>query len=187
MNGTAVSESDKKWYAIHTYAGFENRAKESIENWVQRDHLEDQVAQVVIPTEEVAEIKDGKRKIATRKIMPGYILVEMVLNETTWGMVKETPGVSGFVGPGKSPVPLTEDEVKNILGMMEQTGEAPRPRISFDTGDRVKVVDGPFLNFAGTVSAINHERGRLTVMIEVLGRATPVELDFLQVEKSTAQ
>ena len=176
-----------KWYAVHTYAGFETRAKESLENWVQRDNLQDQIGEIVIPTEEVAEIKDGKKKIATRKIMPGYVLVEMILNETTWGMVKETPGVSGFVGPGKTPVALTPDEISNILGMMEETGEAPRPKVSFDTGDRVKVIDGPFLNFGGTVSTINHERGRLTVMIEVLGRATPVELDFLQVEKSTAQ
>jgi transcriptional antiterminator NusG len=178
--------SEKKWYAVHTYAGFENRAKESIETVARKEHLEDFVGQVLIPTEEFAEIKDGKKRIATRKIMPGYVLVEMILNDETWALVKETPGVSGFVGPAKAPTPLTEDEMKNILGMMEVTGEAPRPKISFDKGDRVKVIDGPFLNFAGTVANINVERGRLTVMIEMLGRATPVELDFLQVEKTAA-
>jgi transcriptional antiterminator NusG len=177
---------EKKWYAVHTYAGFENRAKESLETMVRKDHLEELVEQIIIPTEEFAEIKDGKKRVSTRKIMPGYILVEMVLDDVTWALIKETPGVSGFVGPGKTPTALTDDEVKNILGMMEVSGEAPRPKISFEKGDRVKVIDGPFLNFAGTVANINMERGRLTVMIEMLGRATPVELDFLQVEKTAA-
>jgi transcription termination/antitermination protein NusG len=178
--------TDYKWYAVHTYASFENRAKESIQNAVRKQKMEEYVKQVIIPTEEVAEIKDGKKRVATRKIMPGYVLVEMELNEDTWALVKDTPGVSGFVGPGKTPTALTDAEIKNILGMMEQTGEAPRPKISFEKGDRVKVIDGPFLNFAGTVAQINPERGRLTVMIEMLGRATPVELDFLQVEKTAA-
>jgi transcriptional antiterminator NusG len=177
---------EKRWYAIHTYAGYENRAKESLENLIAREKMTELVEQVVLPTEEVAEIKDGKKKIATRKIMPGYILVQMELNDDTWRLVKDASGVAGFVGPGKTPTPLTEDEVKNILGMMEETGEAPRLKISFEKGDRVKVIDGPFLNFGGTVSEVNKERGRLTVMIEMLGRATPVELDFLQVEKSEA-
>ena len=176
--------SETKWYAVHTYASFENRVKESIETAVRKQKLESLVSKVVIPTEEVAEIKDGKKRVATRKIMPGYVLVEMILDEVTWALIKDTPGVSGFVGPGKSPTPLTEDEVRNILGMMEQSGEAPRPKVTFETGDRVKVIDGPFLNFSGTVAQINPERGRLTVMIEMLGRATPVELDFLQVEKA---
>ncbi|NUN95230.1 MAG: transcription termination/antitermination factor NusG [Candidatus Omnitrophica bacterium] len=178
--------SEMKWYAVHTYAGFENRVKESLDNAVRRDRLEDRIGQVIIPTEEFAEIKDGKKRISTRKIMPGYVLLEMILDEQTWGLVKETPGVSGFVGPAKAPTPLTEEEMKNILGMMEVSGEAPRPKITFEKGDRVKVIDGPFLNFAGTVSSINVERGRLTVMIEMLGRATPVELDFLQVERTAA-
>ena len=177
---------EKKWYAIHTYAGYENRAKESLENLVERSKLKDVVSQIVLPTEEVAEIKDGKKKIATRKIMPGYILVQMELNDDTWALVKETSGVAGFVGSGRTPAALTEEEVQNILGMMEQTGESPRLKISFERGDRVKVIDGPFLNFGGTVSEVNKERGRLTVMIEVLGRSTPVELDFLQVEKTEA-
>jgi transcriptional antiterminator NusG len=177
---------EMKWYAIHTYAGYENRARESLTNLVQRQNLKDVVKQIILPTEEVAEIKDGKKKIATRKIMPGYILVEMELNDDTWALVKETAGVAGFVGPGKTPAALSDEEVENILGMMEETGASPRLKISFEKGDRVKVVDGPFLNFAGTVSEVNRERGRLTVMIEVLGRATPVELDFLQVEKSEA-
>ena len=176
----------KKWYALHTYAGYENRAKESLDNLVRIEKLQDVIVQVILPTEEVAEIKDGKKKIATRKIMPGYILVEMELNNDTWGLIKETAGVAGFVGPGRTPAPLTEEEVANILGMMEESGESPRLKISFEQGDRVKVVDGPFLNFGGSVSAVNKERGRLTVMIEVLGRSTPVELDFLQIEKTDA-
>jgi transcriptional antiterminator NusG len=178
--------SEYKWYAVHTYASFENRAKESIDNLVRKKKMESDVKQVIIPTEEVAEIKDGKKRVVTRKIMPGYILIEMILNDETWALVKDTAGVSGFVGPGKKPVPLTDAEISNILGMMDHTGEAPRLKISFEKGDRVKVVDGPFLNFGGTVAQINMERGRLTVMIEMLGRATPVELDFLQVEKTTA-
>lgn len=177
---------DKKWYAVHTYAGFENRVRESLVTVVRRDHLEEHFGEIVIPTEDVAEIKDGKKRIATRKIMPGYVLVELDLNEDTWAVVKETPGVSGFVGPSRAPTPLTQAEMDNIMGMIVETGEAPRPKISFETGDRVKVIDGPFLNFAGTVAQINVERGRLTVMIEMLGRATPVELDFLQVEKTAA-
>lgn len=178
--------SEFKWYAVHTYASFENRVKESVESAIRKQRMEEYFKQIVIPTEEVAEIKDGKKRVATRKIMPGYVLVEMDLNDDTWALVKDTPGVSGFVGPGKTPTALTEAEIKNIFGMMEQSGEAPRPKISFEKGDRVKVVDGPFLNFGGTVAQINPERGRLTVMIEMLGRATPVELDFLQVEKTTA-
>jgi len=176
--------SELSWYAIHTYAGFENRAKVSLSNVIAKDHMEDDIAQVLIPTEEVAEIKDGRKKIATRKIMPGYLLVEMILNERTWALIKETPGVSGFVGPGKTPSPLSQEEIANVLGMMQESGEAPRPKVTFVSGDRVKVIDGPFLNFSGTVSDINPDRGRLTVMIEMLGRATPVELDFLQVEKT---
>ena len=178
--------ADVKWYAVHTYAGYENRAKESLTNLVQRKNLGDVVLQIVLPTEEVAEIKDGRKKIATRKIMPGYILVEMELNDDTWALVKEAAGVAGFVGPGKTPAALSEEEVANILEMMEETGETPRLKISFEKGDRVKVIDGPFLNFGGTVSGVNKERGRLTVMIEVLGRSTPVELDYLQVEKTEA-
>lgn len=178
--------TETRWYAVHTYASFENRVKESIETAVRKQKLEPLVSKIVIPTEEVAEIKDGKKRVATRKIMPGYVLVEMILDEVTWALIKDTPGVSGFVGPGKSPTPLTDDEIKNILGMMEQSGEAPRPKVTFEKGDRVKVIDGPFLNFSGTVAQINPERGRLTVMIEMLGRATPVELDFLQVEKIAA-
>lgn len=183
--------ADMKWYAIHTYAGYENRVKSTIENAVQSKNLEDQVGRVLVPTEEVAEIRDGKKRVATRKIMPGYVLIEIAVNEVLGissdivQLVRETPNVSGFVGPGKEPTALTDDEVNNILGLMDQSGAGPRPKISFTTGDRVKVTDGPFLNFAGTVSAVNDERGRLTVMIEVLGRSTPVDLDFLQVERTT--
>ena len=181
MNETSISK--KHWYVVHTYSGFEKKVKETLENIVESEKLTDVVSQVLIPTEEVAEIKNGKKRISTKKIFPGYIIVEMALNDDIWHIIKEIPGVTGFVGPGRAPVPLSQDEVNNILQHMEDTEEAPRPRISFEAGETVKVIEGPFYNFTGYVSEVNHDRGRLKVMVDILGRSTPVELDFLQVEK----
>lgn len=174
---------DKKWYVVHTYAGFENKVRENLEHTIKTQRLQEQMSQVLIPTEEVVEIRDGRRSISTQKIFPGYVIVELELNDDTWSIVKNTPGVTGFVGPGRTPLPLSEDEVQNILSHMSSTEEKPRPKIVFETGERVKVIEGPFYNFTGYVAEINVERGRLKLMVDILGRSTPVELDFLQVEK----
>lgn len=171
------------WYAVHTYAGSENKVRESIEAAVRADGLEDRIVQILIPTEEVVEIRDGKRSISTQKMFPSYIIVQMDYDEETWSLIKNTPGVTGFVGPGRSPVPLSPDEVDNIMAHMTATEDKPRPKIVFETGETVKVIEGPFYNFTGYVAEINEERGRLKVMVDILGRSTPVELDFLQVEK----
>ncbi|HPO08218.1 MAG TPA: transcription termination/antitermination protein NusG [bacterium] len=173
----------KEWYVIHTYAGFENKVRENLEQTIRTQNLHDQISQVLIPTEEVVEICDGRRSISTQKLFPGYVIVEMDFSDDTWFVVKNTPGVTGFVGSGRSPLPLSKDEVENILRHMDETDEKPRPKIVFEVGERVKVIEGPFYNFSGYVAEINEERGRLKVMVDILGRSTPVELDFLQVEK----
>ncbi|MBN2328928.1 MAG: transcription termination/antitermination factor NusG [Candidatus Omnitrophica bacterium] len=171
------------WYVIHTYSGFENKVKENIESTVRMEGLGDRISQILIPTEEVVEIRDGKRSISTQKIFPGYVIVEMDYDDDTWALIKNTPGVTGFVGTGRTPVPLSEEEVKNIQSHMSETEDKPRPKIVFEVGEQVKVIEGPFFNFSGYVAEINEERGRLKVMVDILGRSTPVELDFLQVEK----
>ncbi|HOE12645.1 MAG TPA: transcription termination/antitermination protein NusG [bacterium] len=173
----------KEWYVIHTYAGFENKVRENLEQTIRAQNLQDRISQVLIPTEEVVEIRDGRRNISTQKLFPGYVIVEMDFSDDTWFVVKNTPGVTGFVGSGRSPLPLSRDEVENILRHMDETDEKPRPKVVFEVGERVKVIEGPFYNFSGYVAEINEERGRLKVMVDILGRSTPVELDFLQVEK----
>lgn len=174
----------KQWFVIHTYSGYENKVKESIESMVeQSDELREKFGDIFIPTEEVAEIKDGKKNITTKKVFPGYILVEMDLDDNIWYMVKNTPGVTGFVGPGRQPIAVPQSEVDSIREKMAETGDKPRPKISFETGAKVRIVEGPFQNFTGYISNIDSERGRLRIMVDILGRSTPVELDFLQVEK----
>ena len=173
----------KNWYVVHTYAGFENKVRENLEQTIRSQALQEKISQVLIPTEEVVEIRDGQRSISTQKIFPGYVIVEMEFNDDTWFVVKNTPGVTGFVGSGRIPLPLSEEEVQNILSHMSATEEKPRPKVVFEAGERVKVIEGPFYNFTGYVAEINEERGRLKVMVDILGRSTPVELDFLQVEK----
>jgi transcriptional antiterminator NusG len=180
-----ANKNGKAWYAIHVYSGFENRVREHLNNLIESEEFKDRIFQVLIPTEDVAEIKGGKKSISTKKMFPGYLIVEMILDDDTWDAVKNTPGVTGFVGPGRTPVALTQDEVDNIVHRMEETEGSPRPRIVFEQGEWVKVIDGPFLNFSGYISEINEEKGRLKVMVDILGRSTSVELDFLQVEKVT--
>lgn len=177
----------KNWYVVHTQASLENKVKESIESAVRAEGLGERISQVLIPTEEVVEIRDGKRTVSTQKMFPNYVIVEMVYDDETWSFIKEIPGVTGFVGPGRRPMPLSETEVQNIMTHINSTDEKPRPKIMFETGESVKVIDGPFFNFTGYVADINEERGRLKVMVDILGRSTPVELDFLQVEKITEE
>ena len=174
-------DNNKQWYVIHTYSGYENKVKSALEHRIESMDLKDEIFQVIIPTEEEIEVKDGQRRTVQKKVFPGYILVEMKLTDESWYAVRNTPGVTGFVGSGNRPVPLEEQEVKTILRQMR--AEAPRIKIGFQKGQSVRVIDGPFMEFIGVVEDINHEKGKVRVLVSFFGRETPVELDFLQVEK----
>ena len=172
-----------KWYVLHTQTGSEEKVKSSIENKIASSGLIDLVGEVVIPTEQISEIRGGKKNISRRKFFPGYILVEMVLNDETWYLVKNTPGVSGFVGAGKKPIPLKEKEVEAIVKEIEERKARPKPKVEFEKGDGVKVIGGPFVNFSGIVEEISPDKGKLKIMISIFGRSTPVELEYWQVER----
>jgi transcriptional antiterminator NusG len=175
--------SPRKWFIIHTYSGFENKVAESLKTRSEAFGFADKIGQILIPTEEVVELRNGKKVTSKRMIYPGYVLVEMEMNDELWHAVKNTPRVTGFVGGGNSPVPLSADEVNQILYRQASSAERPRPKMTFEKNDPVRIVDGPFANFAGKVDEVNPERGTLRVMVTIFGRATPVELEFLQVEK----
>src|SRR5512136_2881304 len=172
----------KKWYGIHTYSGFENRVKLSLLERIRTQGLEEQFGEVLIPSETVVELKKGEKRTSSRKFFPGYILVNMELNDETWHVVKETSKVTGFVG-GNNPVQILEQEVQKITKRIEEGAEKPRPKVLFEVGETVRVVDGPFLNFSGVVEDVKPDKGKLRVMVSIFGRATPVELEFMQVEK----
>jgi transcriptional antiterminator NusG len=174
----------KNWYVVHTYAGFENKVRTSILETVSKLALEDRIGQILVPTEEVLSLKGGKKRKSQRKFFPGYILVEMEMDDNTWHIVKDTPKVTGFVGGTTNPTPLTDEEVSHILKQAEEGAVAPtQPKIAYQKGDRVRVIDGPFSSFIGTVEDVNPTHGRLRVMVSIFGRSTPVELEFLQVER----
>lgn len=174
---------DKDWYVIHTYSGYENKVKTNLERRVESMGMEDKIFRVFVPTEEEIEFKDGKKKINQKKVFPGYVLVEMTMSDDSWYVVRNTPGVTGFVGSGAKPIPLTADEVRAIL---KQLGfDEARPKVAFSVGDVVRVVSGPFENFNGQIDEVNVDRGKLRVQISMFGRNTPVELDFEQVEKGS--
>ena len=173
----------KNWYVVHTQTGLEDKVRTALENKIQSQGLQDLISSVVIPTEQVSEIRSGKKKISQRKFFPGYLLVEMELNETTYFQIKATPGVTGFIGPGKKPMPLSQLEVDNILKRTQDTQVKPSLKIVFEKGEQVRVNDGPFINFNGTIEEIHPERGKLKVNVSIFGRATPVELEYWQVEK----
>ena len=175
--------SPRKWYIIHTYSGFENKVEESLRTRAEAFGFADKIGQILIPTEEVVELRNGKKVTSKRLVYPGYVLVEMEMNDELWHAVKNTPRVTGFVGGGNSPVPLSADEVNQILYRQASSAERPRPKMTFEKNDPVRIVDGPFANFSGKVDEVNPERGTLRVMVTIFGRATPVELEFLQVEK----
>ena len=177
-------EAPKNWYIIHTYSGFENKVAESLRTRAEAFGFDKQIGQILIPTEEVVELRNGKKVTSKRLVYPGYVLVEMEMNDALWHEVKNTPRVTGFVGGGNSPVPLSADEVNQILYRQQTAAERPRPKMTFEKNDAVRIVDGPFANFSGKVDEVNMERGTLRVMVTIFGRATPVELEFLQVEKS---
>jgi transcriptional antiterminator NusG len=176
-----VEETKKQWFVVHTYSGYEERVKKNLEQRIKAMDTGDEISQVVIPTEEEIEVRNGQRRTVTRKILPGYVLVQMKMNDQNWSLVRNTPGVTGFVGSGNKPNPLREDEVNRILKQM--TAEAPRVKAGFRKGQSVRVVDGPFIDFVGVVDEVSQEKGKVKVLLSLFGRETPVELDFLQVEK----
>ncbi|MFQ5991334.1 MAG: transcription termination/antitermination protein NusG [Nitrospiraceae bacterium] len=175
----------KNWYVIHTYAGFEGRVRAGIQERAAQMGLVDRLGQVLVPTEDVIEIKDGKRRTTKRKFFPGYVLVELEspLTDETLQMIKETPKVTGFVGGGAQPIPLSSDEAESLLKQVDTSAAAPREQIRFIKGDNVRVVDGPFLGFNGVVDEVDADHNRVKVMVSIFGRSTPVELGFLQVER----
>ena len=178
-----MEDDSKQWYIIHSYSGFENKVAESLRSRADAFGFACKLGQILIPTEEVVELRNGKKVTSKRLLYPGYVLVQMEMNETLWHAVKDTPRVTGFVGGGNSPVPLTADEVNSILFRQASSAERPRPRLNFEKGEQVRINDGPFANFTGKVDEVNAERDTLRVLVTIFGRATPVELDFLQVEK----
>jgi transcriptional antiterminator NusG len=175
----AQSDEDNRWYVIHTYSGYENKVKQNLEHRIDSMEMSDQIFRVVVPTEEEIEIKNGQRRTVNKKVFPGYVLVQMKLTDDSWYVVRNTPGVTGFVGLGTRPTPLEDSEVKAILKQMEE--EAPKVRVNYVVGQAVKITDGPFTDFEGTVDAIEQDKGRVRVMVSFFGRDMPVELDFLQV------
>jgi transcriptional antiterminator NusG len=177
------TEPAKHWYIIHAYSGFEQKVAESLKTRAQAFGFADRLGQVLIPTEEVIELRNGKKVTSKRLLYPGYVLVEMEMDDELWHAVKSTPRVTGFVGGGTKPVPLTADEVNAVLYRQASSAERPRPKMSFEKNETVKIIDGPFTNFSGKVDEVNLERNTLRVMVTIFGRSTPVELDFLQVEK----
>ncbi|MBO8129849.1 MAG: transcription termination/antitermination protein NusG [Peptococcaceae bacterium] len=175
---------DKQWFVVHTYSGYENKVKANLEKRIDSMNMGDKIFRIVVPTEDQMEIKDGKRQMVKRKIFPGYVLVEMIMNDDAYRVVRNTPGVTGFVGatgPGSKPTPLSDEEAAQILGQMES--DAPRVRIDLQPGEKVRVISGPFEEFMGSVEEVNEEKAKVKVMISMFGRETPVELEFHQVEK----
>ncbi len=173
---------EKNWFVIHTYSGYENKVKANLEKRVESMNMTDKIFRILVPMEDEVEIKDGKRKVSKRKVFPGYVLVEMVMTDDSWYVVRNTPGVTGFVGSGTKPIPLHQTEIKHI---MKQMGlDEPRTKIDFELGQSVKVIAGPFENFIGIISEIYPDKGKLKVMVSMFGRETPVELEFAQVQKT---
>ena len=176
-----MAGNDKQWFVIHTYSGHEERVKKNLEQRVKFMDSGKEITQVVIPTEDEIEVRSGRRRTVTRKILPGYVLVQMKMDENSWSVVRNTPGVTGFVGSGNTPTPLQETEVSEIIKQM--SAEAPKVKVGFRKGQSVRVTSGPFIDFVGVVDDINTAKGKVKVLLSLFGRETPVEHDFLQVEK----
>jgi len=176
-----VAENQKQWFVVHTYSGYEERVKRNLEQRIKFMDAGDEISGVIIPTEEEIEVRDGQRQTVTKKILPGYILVQMRLTDQSWNIVRNTPGVTGFVGSENKPVPLQEEEVNQILKQM--AAEAPRVKVGFRKGQSIRVTNGPFIDFVGVVDEISPEKSKAKVLLSLFGRETPVEIDFLQMEK----
>lgn len=177
-----TEDDDRSWFVVHCYSGYENKVRHNLEQRIETMGMKDMIFDVVVPTEEEIEVKEGKRRTVERRVFPGYILVNMIMSEESWYVVRNTPGVTGFVGMGSSPTPLRTEEVAQIIKRME--ADAPRIKVTFKPGERVRIVDGPFNDFRGTVDEIDMEKAKVRVMVNFFGRETPIELDFLQVEKA---
>jgi transcriptional antiterminator NusG len=173
----------KRWYIVHTYSGFENKVSDSLAQRVQAYGIQDEIGDILIPTEDVVEMRSGRKVVTPKRFFPGYILVEMVMSDNAWHVVKNTPKVTGFVGAGSKPTALSQEEVDQILDQVKTAAEQPKPKYSFGKGDHVRINEGPFTSFNGVVDEVNIDKNTLKVMVTIFGRATPVELDFLQVEK----
>jgi transcriptional antiterminator NusG len=180
---TKVDDPGKNWYIIHTYSGFERKVKDSLLGRAEAFGFRDKIGEILIPEEEVVELRNGKKVTSKRLLYPGYVLVQMEMDDQMRHYVKDTPRVTGFVGGGNDPVPLTTDEVNGVLYRQQTSAERPRPKLTFEKNENVRIIDGPFTNFSGKVDEVNTERNTLRVLVTIFGRATPVELDFLQVEK----
>lgn len=174
----------RRWYVVHAYSGFENQVKRSLEDRIARSALTDKFGQILVPTEEVLEMRDGQKRRSDRKFFPGYVLVEMEMDDATWHLVKDCPKVMGFIGgTSDRPTPITEKEANTILNRIEEGADKPRPAVLFEAGEVVRVTDGPFTDFSGVVEEVNYEKSRVRVAVSIFGRSTPVDLEFGQVEK----
>ena len=174
---------EMKWYILHTYSGYEKKVKEQLQKRMEQHGLTGRVGDILVPEEAVVEIKGGKKKTSHRKFFPGYIVIQMVMDETAWHVVKDTPRITGFLGDAKAPVPLSQSEVDRLKEQLSGTAEKPKLKFSFQVGESVRVNDGPFANFTGVLDEVNPERGKVKVMVSIFGRSTPVELEFSQIEK----
>jgi transcriptional antiterminator NusG len=173
----------KNWYIVHTYSGYENKVRESLKQRIDAMSMTESIDEVLIPMQDVVEVKDGQRVVSAKKFFPGYVLVHMEMSDEAWHVVKNTPKVTGFVGPGNQPTPLSQEEVDRIIHQVTEAAEKPKPKFEYSVGEQVRIVDGPFSNFTGSVEEVNADRATLKVMVTIFGRATPVELEFLQVQK----
>jgi len=183
-SNNVISQEEKAWYVVHTYSGFEHKAKTALEERIKSLKKQDFFEEVIVPEENVVELVKGQKRTTKRRFFPGYILVKMILNDDTWHIVKDTPKVTGFVGGDKvKPMPVPEAEVKKMTNRIAEGELKPRPRISFSEGENVRVINGPFSNFNGVIEEVNADKGKVKVMVSIFGRSTPVELDFIQVEK----
>jgi len=182
LRGGEEPDDGRRWYVVHCYSGYENKVRHNLEQRIDTMGMKDKIFDVVVPTEEEIEVRDGRRRTVERRVFPGYILVQMILTEDSWYVVRNTPGVTGFVGMGNEPTALRPEEVSQIIKRME--AEAPRVKVTYKAGQKVRIIDGPFNDFIGTVDEIDMERAKVRVMVSFFGRETPVELDFLQVEKA---
>ena len=178
-----TEDTTKRYYIVHTYSGFERKVSESLQQRIQAYGLQSEIGEILIPTEDVVEMRAGKKVVTSKRFFPGYILVEMTMSDEAWHVVKNTPKVTGFVGAGNKPTPLTREEVDQILEQVSASAEKPKPKYSFEKGYQVRINEGPFDSFNGVVDEVNTDKNTLKVMVTIFGRSTPVELDFLQVEK----
>lgn len=181
--GAGAAETEMKWYAVHVYSTYELKAKQALEERIKQSPLRKYFGEILVPSENVVEMVKGKKRTSARRFFPGYILVKMIFTNETWHLVKDSPRVTGFVGGQAKPPSISEDEVKRISLQMEEGIQKPKQRVAFSEGDKVRVVDGPFANFNGIVEEINLDKGKVRVLVSIFGRATPIELDFIQVEK----